>query len=141
MNRASAPGLDETRARLAEAEETLRAIRSGEVDSVVVGGKQGDRVFTLLGAEHAYRVLIESMNEGAVTLTRAGLILYANRCFAVMVGQPLEKVIGTSFHRFLDAESGRNLRPLLRRAGKAKRRGRRRSRSGCWPGTDSTRRP
>jgi len=27
-------------------------------------GQQGDRVFTLDGAEHAYRVLIESINEG-----------------------------------------------------------------------------
>jgi hypothetical protein len=46
------------RVRLAEAEETVRAIRSGEVDAVVVAGKQGPQVFTLEGAEHAYRVLI-----------------------------------------------------------------------------------
>ena len=52
------------RASLAQARETLRAIRSGEVDAVV---GTGQRVFTLEGAEHAYRVLIESMNKGAVT--------------------------------------------------------------------------
>jgi hypothetical protein len=45
------------RLRLSESEETLRAIRSGEVDTVVVAGKQGPQVFTLAGAEHAYRVL------------------------------------------------------------------------------------
>ncbi|HZL79195.1 MAG TPA: hypothetical protein VFC17_10090, partial [Candidatus Limnocylindrales bacterium] len=56
-------------ARLAEAEETLRAIRTGEVDTVMVAGKEDSQVFTLEGAEHAYRVLIESMNEGALTLT------------------------------------------------------------------------
>ena len=109
----------ELRARLAEAEETLRAIRSGEVDAVVVAGKKGPQVFTLEGAEQAYRVLIESMNEGALTLTAGRVILYANRCFARMVKSPLEHVIGSSFRRFLSAEHWATLQPLLKRAGKS----------------------
>jgi len=52
------------RARLADAEQTLCAIRTGKVDAVVVADKQGAQVFTLEGAEHPYRVLMESMNEG-----------------------------------------------------------------------------
>jgi two-component system NarL family sensor kinase len=111
--------LSKLRARLAEAEETLRAIRSGEVDSVVVAGKQGDQVFTLEGAGHAYRVLIESMNEGALTLTAKGVILYANQCFARMVKRPLEQVLSSSFHRFLSAADWAALRPLLKRADKS----------------------
>ena len=107
------------RARLAEAEEALRAIRDGEVDSVVVAGKQGPQVFTLQGAEHAYRVLIESMNEGALTLTEDNTILYANLCFAKMVKCPLEQVIGASFRRFLSAADRQSLRATLKRAGKA----------------------
>ena len=107
------------RTRLAEAEETLRAIRSGEVDSVVVAGKRGSQVFTLEGAEHAYRVLIESMNEGALTLTADKTILYANQCFARMVKLPLEQVAGSSFRRFLSAEDRAVLRPLLRRSNPA----------------------
>jgi two-component system NarL family sensor kinase len=104
------------RLRLAEAEGALRAIRRGEVDSVVVTGKQGPQVFTLQGAEHAYRVLIESMNEGAVTLTVDKMILYANQCFARMVKCPLEQVMGGSFRRFLSPEDRAVLRPLLKRA-------------------------
>ena len=50
--------LAKLRARLADAEATLRAIRTGEVDTVMVAGKEGSQVFTLEGAEHAYRVLI-----------------------------------------------------------------------------------
>src|SRR5213593_591792 len=92
--------LAQLRARLVAAEETLRAIRSGEVDAVVVAGKEGPQVFTLEGVEHAYRVLIESMNEGALRLTAEGVILYANQCFATMVKRPLEQVLGSSFHRF-----------------------------------------
>jgi two-component system NarL family sensor kinase len=111
--------LAELRARLAEAEETLRAIRSGEVDAVVVARKAGPQVFTLEGAEHAYRVLIESMNEGALTLTADKMILYANECFARMVKYPLEHVIGSSFRRFLSAEDRAKLRPLLKRAHKS----------------------
>ena len=107
------------RARLADAEAALRAIRSGEVDAVVVAGKAGPQVFTLEGAEHAYRVLIESMNEGALTLTADKTILYANQCFARMVKCPLEQVTGGSFRRFLSAEDRAILRPLMKRPGKS----------------------
>ncbi len=72
------PELAELRSRLAEAEDTLRAIRSGEVDAVVTIGKNGPRVFTLEGTDHAYRVLIQFMNEGVLTLTNRMRILYAN---------------------------------------------------------------
>lgn len=107
----------ELRARLAEAEETLRAIRTGEVDALVVASDKGAQVFTLESAEHAYRVLIESMNEGALTLTADKVILYANRRFAGMVKCPLEQVTGSSFHRFLSAEGRAAIRPLLKRTG------------------------
>jgi len=111
--------LAELRARLAEAEETLHAIRTGEADAVVVEGKQGAQVFTLEGAEHAYRVLIESMHEGALTLTADAVVLYANQCFARMVKSPLEQVMGSSFRRFLSAEDWAALEPLVQRAEKS----------------------
>ena len=107
------------RARLAEAEETLRAIRNGEVDAVMGAGKQSEQVFTLEGPERAYRVLIESMNEGALTLTADKTILYSNQCFARMVKCPLEQVIGNSFRRFLSAEDRAMLRPLMKRSAKS----------------------
>ena len=106
------------RARLAEAEETLRAIRSGEVDVVLVTAKKGVQMFTLEGADHAYRTLIESMNEGALLLTVDKMILYANQRFARMVKCPLEQVTGGSFRRFLSAADRAVLRPLMKRAAK-----------------------
>jgi len=94
--------IEDLRARLQEAEETLRAIRSGEVDALVVSGPQGEQVYTLKGADHTYRVLIEEMKEGAATLTVDGTILYANSRLAEMLRTPLEKVIGSSVHRFVE---------------------------------------
>ena len=117
--RAPARELAELRTRLADAEETLRAIRTGEVDAVVVAGKRGPQVFTLEGAEHAYRALIESMHEGALTLTTDTTVLYANTCFARMVKCPLEQLMGSSLRRFLSAEDQATLQPLLKRASKA----------------------
>jgi PAS domain S-box-containing protein len=111
--------LSKLRARLAEAEAALRAIRNGDVDSVVVAGKQGSQVFTLQGAEHAYRVLIESMNEGALTLTTDKTILYANHCFARLVKCPLEQVVGSSFRRFLSVKDRAALRSLLKLAARS----------------------
>jgi len=42
-----------------ETEETLRAILSGEVDGLVVSTPEGDRVFTLSGADYPYRIMVE----------------------------------------------------------------------------------
>jgi PAS domain S-box-containing protein len=101
------------RAQLDEAEDTLRAIRSGEVDALVVSGVGGDQIFTLKGAELPYRVLIEDMNEGALTLAMDGVILYANRCFAGMLKTPLEKVIGSTVHTWIAPDNQETLRALL----------------------------
>ncbi len=103
----------ELQARLDEAEETLRALRSGEVDAVVASGPDGDQVYTLKGADEAYRVMVQTMMEGAVTLTRDGLILFSNEQFASMLGLPLERVIGSSIHDFVAAEDASMLSALL----------------------------
>ncbi len=84
----------ELEARLREAEETLDAIRNGEVDAVVVGGPSGQQVYTLENADRPYRVLIEQMQEGAVTLSADGIVLYCNQRFATIVGTPREAIIG-----------------------------------------------
>ncbi len=91
----------ELESRLAEAEETLQAIRTGQVDALVVAGPDGDQIFALEGADHAYRILVEEMQEGTVTLDESGLILYANRQFASMVRLPVENIVGSRIHRFL----------------------------------------
>lgn len=86
--------INRLRNRLAEVEDSLGAIQRGEVDALVVDGPQGEQIFTLAGAEHPYRVMVEAINEGAATLLLDGTILYSNRQFAKMLGLPLERLIG-----------------------------------------------
>ncbi|MFC1895691.1 sigma 54-interacting transcriptional regulator [Thermodesulfobacteriota bacterium] len=90
--------------RMMEAEETLRAIRGGEVDALVVSTVESDRVFTLSGAEHPYRVMVETMNEGAVTLAPDGTILYCNQRFADIAKESLGKVIGSSIYPYISSK-------------------------------------
>ncbi len=93
--------IENLRRRLEEAEETLRAIRGGEVDALIVSGPQGDQVYTLKGAEQPYRVFVETMNEGAVTLGPDGTILYCNNRFEELLKEPLESMIGSEIYRFI----------------------------------------
>jgi len=92
---------DELRERLETAEETLQAIRSGEVDALMVG----EQVYTLQGAEHAYRILMETMNEGAATVAGDGTVLYGNRRLAALLKEELQKIIGASLLRFVSPAS------------------------------------
>ena len=101
------------RAELEEVRETLAAIRSGAVDALVVDTPDGQRVYTLEGAEYVYRTLIERMQEGAVILTPAGTIHYCNRRFAELIKMPLEKVVGRPFADWLDAADHAALTALL----------------------------
>ncbi|HET9598550.1 MAG TPA: ATP-binding protein [Anaeromyxobacteraceae bacterium] len=108
--------LEELRCRLDEAEQTLRAIRTGEVDSLVVEGPDGPRVFALEGADSAYRVLVEGMSEGAATVAEDGTILYCNQRFARMLEAPPHQVMGSSLRTCVAAASRWALDGLLRRA-------------------------
>jgi formate hydrogenlyase transcriptional activator len=95
--------LQDVTSRMMAAEESLRAILNGEVDGLFVKTDQGDRVFTLSGADHPYRVMVENMNEGAITLAADGTILFCNKGFANIVKESLEKVIGSSLYSYFSS--------------------------------------
>ena len=87
--------------QLEEATDMIQAIRTGQVDALVVEGKQGHELYTLKTADHLYRVFIETMNEGALTLNEQRLIVYCNATFASLMERPLSGVIGLSFDQFI----------------------------------------
>jgi formate hydrogenlyase transcriptional activator len=88
--------LAELKIRLAEAEGTLHAIRNAEVDAITVLTPAGERVYSLSGAEQPYREMVETMGEGAVSASSAGMVLYCNQRFADMVRSDLNRIIGAN---------------------------------------------
>jgi len=113
----------ELRARVEELEETLRAIRTGEVDAVLVSSSHGDQVFTLQGAEHPYRLLVETIEEGAATLSDDGTVLYSNKSFAAFFAVPLERFIGAPLQSFVTGNDAEFLKTLIMGAKLASTRG------------------
>jgi PAS domain S-box-containing protein len=111
--------LDELRAQLREAQETLAAIRGGEVDALVITGPQGEQIYSLRGADYSARMLLQEMSEGALTVLPDGAILYCNRRFAEMVKLPHEKVIGASLEQFVGPTDRAALGALLHLAEQA----------------------
>lgn len=109
--------IEELQARLQELEDTLEAIRGGAVDAIVTSGPAGDRVFTLEGADRVYHVMVETMNEGAVTLSADGTILYGNQRFTQMAAASPSGIVGRRFHEFVHASDHPILDTILDKAG------------------------
>ena len=107
--------IEQLKEQLREAQETLEAIRRGEVDALVVNGTQGDQVYTLRGADYSARMLLQEMSEGAATLIPDGSILYCNKRFADMIGLPHEKVIGVLAREFVAPADREVYDSLIRR--------------------------
>src|SRR5690349_23823449 len=80
-----------------ETEETLRAIHQGLVDALLVKHSKGTQVVTFSNADFPYRLMVESMNEGAVTLIPDGTIFYCNSRLGEMLDTDCEKLVGKSF--------------------------------------------
>lgn len=104
------------RSKLNEATETLDAIRSGQVDALVVSDRNGHALYTLQTADHAYRVFIEQMAEGAVSLTSEGLVIYSNSQFSKIINKPLSTIIGRHFSEFVSPEHRSQFEELFRHA-------------------------
>ncbi len=107
---------EELRARLDEAEQTIEAIRTGKVDALVIGGPEGERIFTLQGADHRYRRIVEGMTEGAAIVSPSGVVLYANGAFATLLGTPLDRVLGSQLRSYVPPEALATFEELLRAA-------------------------
>ena len=110
--------LAEVRAQLRELQQTIEAIRTGGVDSLIVGPPGHEQVYALATADRSYRLIVEAMNEGAATVSTGGVILDANPRLGSMTGQNAADLIGTpvldliaaahrpAFARLLDVGAG-----------------------------------
>ena len=87
--------------KLREANDSLNAIKSGKIDALVIKEKEL-KIYSDNTADKPYRILIENMHEGAVTLNEDGTILYCNSYFADMLKLKMQKIIGTDFIDYID---------------------------------------
>src|SRR6185503_11157796 len=101
MGKRTDTDINELQRRLDEAEDTLRAIRQGEVDALVIDSPEGEVIYTLTSADYPYRLMIDEMNEGAVSVSPDSLILYSNRHFGAILGLSETNASGVPFGDFI----------------------------------------
>lgn len=108
------------RLRLADAEETLRAIRENEVDALVMRGPLAEEIFTIGGDPESYRTFMEVMEPGAAALDGSGRVLYANSTLTRLLGTSLAELQGKLLTDILPVDTGREIKQLLGDAGMAR---------------------
>jgi PAS domain S-box-containing protein len=101
------------RRRLEEAEQVVDAIRRGAVDAFLIAEPLGERVYTLETADRPYRVLVDCIQEGALTLAGDGTILFCNRRFVEMVGGADERLVGRNLEEHVVPAERAGLRGLI----------------------------
>jgi len=110
----------ELRRRLDEAEETLRAIREGEVDALVVRREEGDEIFALDGQE-SYRAFMEAMDIGAAAIDGTGRLVYANASLCGLLSCDLKDLGQDGLFTMLGEQAGPALRQLIAEGGAGRR--------------------
>lgn len=105
--------VDVLRAQIEELRETLESIRRGGVDAVISGEPGAERIYTLSSADRPYRLIIEDMSEGAATVSDRGVVLYANRGLARMVGREDTNLAGSDAADLVVEADGDALARLL----------------------------
>ena len=106
------------RSKNAELKKTIEVIQNGEVDVLVIAGPKGERICTLQSLEQPYRELVEAMNEGAVTISSDGIILYCNARFQSMTGISFESLVGSDFRTHVRPASQTVVESLFRKSRK-----------------------
>ena len=104
------------RGRLAEAEETLRAIRGGAVDALVVGDVGNDEVLPLGRADDACHALLEAMDIGAAAFDERNCLFYVNKRLASMLGREPEELHARSLDELFGQRAAEVLNSLIQKA-------------------------
>jgi PAS domain S-box-containing protein len=106
-----------------ESQEIVLAIRRGKIDALVIEGANGEQVLTLQDSDHAYRVLVETINDGVATLDPSGRILYANSRFGAILRLPSVNFIGTPLQGHISISDQEALEKLVAQGSKASTQG------------------
>jgi two-component system, cell cycle sensor histidine kinase and response regulator CckA len=93
--------------RLAEAEATIAALLSGEIDAVVDPMTKTPLLISkaqeaLLDSEERYRRIVETSEEGICTLDLDAHFTFVNRRVGELLGHPPHEMVGRSLYDFID---------------------------------------
>jgi PAS domain S-box-containing protein len=104
------------KSEISEAHEIIEAIRRGEVDAFIVKNEDIHEIYTLKSADKTFRIFIEKMAEGAITINKQGVILYCNSSFANLINLPLATVIGKELRSFIPDKHKTSVEELIKKA-------------------------
>ncbi len=97
--------IESLKEELYESTSIVNAIKQGDVDALVVSSNGVPEIYSMETADYTYRLLIEKFGQGALSITRKGLILYCNEYFSKLVGIPSEKIIGNYLSEYFVSPS------------------------------------
>ena len=101
--------LAEAEAKLAEAQEVIRAIRAGDVDAVIVSGPEGEQVFTLVEealterkrsedalrqSEERWSTTLHSIGDAVISTCAQGTVIFMNEVAEKLTGWSLSEAQG-----------------------------------------------
>ena len=94
--------------RLSEAEATIAALLSGQIDAVVDPRSNAPVLLSeaqaaLRDSEERYRRIVETTSDGIGTFDAESRITFANSTFADMLGESCEGLLGMSMRQFVPA--------------------------------------
>jgi len=96
--------IDSLKEQLYESKSIVDAIKEGDVDALVVNSNGTPQLYSLETADYTFRLLIEKFGQGALSISRNGLILYCNDFFSKLIGIPSEKIIGNYVYDYFQNE-------------------------------------
>jgi PAS domain S-box-containing protein len=94
---------EELKQQLEEANDIINAIRHGSVDALVLSKDGQPHLFSIESADYTYRILIEKFGEGALSISKDGIILYCNDYFSKLIGIPASQITGSYFRDYTDS--------------------------------------
>lgn len=86
------------------------------MDAFIVKNEDTHEIYTLKSADKTFRIFIEKMAEGAITINKQGVILYCNSSFANLINLPLATVIGKELKSFIPDEHKISVQELIKKA-------------------------
>lgn len=97
--------------QLYESNSIVDAIKQGDVDALVVNTNGTPQLYSLETADYTFRLLIEKFAQGALSISRNGLVLYCNDFFSKLIGIPAEKIIGSYLYEYFNSQD--NFVPII----------------------------